>query len=355
MAVLDLINDKPNKEAPQQAEAPLMIPNDAFFNKPNEILRDLEDPQEDLLKQNANQKQENVDWLNSKMGHEVVQNAHDQLMKAIENFDHLKGKNKDLKGPIDNNNHKILTLKSKHKNRVDLLINSPPGLKKIQKHIKEIIEFCEAALEKENLKEEELLEPEDLGVSVMNDLGKSIFRDLRNNHNDNLHEGLRNTIEYLGVYLAYLKPKLEDLLNMQNANKPEREQFLEARRQEEALQEIERKRKEEGKLTKEEALKVLVLQKGIVKKYQDEPGEFVDVESDLNNMVSKLKAQDHFKQVSQGKIQTIEDFNTALARIKDQINKAVDYYTPTDFYKLIVSLVEWLNDQKYKPAKTRKK
>ena len=42
------------------------------------------------------------------------------------------------------------------------------------------------------------------------------------------------------------------------------------------------------------------------------PGEFVDVESDLNNMVSKLKAQDHFKQVSQGKIQTIEDFNTAF-------------------------------------------
>ncbi|QLH37281.1 MAG: hypothetical protein HWD61_14975 [Parachlamydiaceae bacterium] len=160
----------------------------------------------DLEKEESSDSKEHSNWLETEAGRKDVQEAHAELMSAILRFDKFKESKEST-----HSKQQPIRLKGKHTSRVDLFFErkNPDGLRRIRRHIQEMMEFFQNALDKNQTK----LEVEDLSQSVMFDMGASLIRDT--NNVDNMTKAIEDALAYLETYLMYLKPRLEQLANQQ--------------------------------------------------------------------------------------------------------------------------------------------
>lgn len=294
--------------------------------------------QEDI--QNA---KEDLDWLNKDEGKQILAEAHQNLMDAIKNFDGFKEKD----DPIRKVDKVGLGLAQKHRTRVDALFNrgGRQGLIDMSRHLKDLSEFFEDCIEKKNLDLKRLNE------SVF-DVGGSILRDLK--HEANLDEALRKKIDYIGMYLQYLEPKLKHLVDEHKAKKAGEEKIIEDQKKAAELEKKDEKRKELKLLTKEEALAPLVLKPR--KKHDADNVDGFDVLGEIRkSMIKMANVVPKIETMSVRTIKDIDQFEKKLMDLIDSINECKEeYYQPTPMYGMMKKIVEWLNDRKnYEPAAVR--
>lgn len=340
-----IVVDIPNAP-PLNLEPPLEIPKEPLYKGVQAIFDDLE-------KDVANpEKPQDLEWFHSEQGRQEVKDAHDALMDAIKKFDRFKDK-KNNHDPLKQKDGLRLKLSQKHIRRVDLLFNrrSQNGLQTIVRHIKNILEFCEEALESKKPK----IEIEDLNQSTF-DMARSILQNVQ--HADNLSEGLKNTIDYLENYLEYIKPLLKNLADEQKLKKVKEDQALEIKKQEEDL-----KIQEQKKLEKEAFLNTLTLFKG--KKFPEDK-DVTDIEDEIckANLIAQKKIEKKLTDLSDDqtlknkvRIVTITDLLNRLQYIKEKVSssdKFYELYKSSDDCKFLQSVVEWLNKQEYAAVQFKK-
>ncbi len=288
---------------------------------------------------------EDPDWWKKPEGDQLLHEAHENLLQAIKNFKGFKPKNDPLRG-----NKLALELEEKHRRRIDELFNRKgrQGLIDLNRHIINISEFFQQCLDAKKFN------PKDLSKSTREYMGSMIRRV---KHEPDIDKALRERLDYLGKYLKYLKPRLDKLVQENKAKKIEAEKMIEEQKKAAELEERERKRKEDGLLTKEEALAALIVKPR--KKYDNEIIDGIDILQDIGQGVNEVNAKMKFKEFSDNlKIKTIinlDEFKNRLEELKETIGKIEQdkYYKKTPEYIAMVNIIAWLNERNYLPVGLR--
>lgn len=336
-------------------EGPLVLSQDPLCAGVQEIITKLEEEEVDT------QNQQDPNWIDSVEGRHIFNDAHEELMEAIKNFDKFKEK-RQIQDPIRKVDNLRFKLSLKHIRDVDMYFErrSANGLLKISRHINEMVEFCQNA---EGKKADELNIDKNLTDSVI-ETGGNLLTNLK--YTDNLSQGLKDTIEYLENYLSYIKPRLKKLANDQKIQKEKEDNALEEKQKQDALQEAEKKR-----LEKKELLESLTLLNGPYKEFADGPVRTVDVLSEMRgNIVNKNAAELHFLTKSKEffpkervgeennkSIYNIDDLVQRLRAVSDSINNIDGFYKTfktTEDCKFLKEIVEWINKRKYLPVRQKK-
>lgn len=244
-----------------------------------------------------------------------------------------------------------LQLELKHKKKVDIYFEqrSKGGIANIKRYIKEILEFLDEALQNKDvealgkLNKEQLIADEKLSGS---NLFMSFIPGL--NNADDFKGALLKYIDYFENFLKYAQVRMDVIIKAADEQKKVDDAAQEALRAEKAKKEEEINRIKNGLLKKEEALKPLEFKKGYFKKYADEPEEYIDVLSEMS-VVPLSKTNVYISQRTNKKIQTLTELQTTIKTLAESIKKSSEvYYKPTEEYRVIKDIVEWINEREYK-------
>ncbi|MBN9378285.1 MAG: hypothetical protein BGO14_06435 [Chlamydiales bacterium 38-26] len=244
-----------------------------------------------------------------------------------------------------------LQLELKHKKKVDIYFEqrSKGGIANIKRYIKEILEFLDEALQNKDvealgkLNKEQLIADEKLSGS---NLFMSFIPGL--NNADDFKGALLKYIDYFENFLKYAQVRMDVIIKAAEEQKKVDDAAQEALRAEKAKKEEEINRIKNGLLKKEEALKPLEFKKGYFKKYADEPEEYIDVLSEMS-VVPLSKTNVYISQRTNKKINTLTELQTTIKTLTESIKKSSEvYYKPTEEYRVIKDIVEWINEREYK-------
>lgn len=272
------------------------------------------------------------------------------LLDAIRKAAHLKNM-MGSKDPMRLTDKIALQLDLKHKKKVDIYFEqrSKGGIANIKRYINEILDFLEEALQNKDvealgkLSKEQLIADEKLSQS---NLFMSFIPGL--NNAEDFKGALLKYIDYFENFLKYAQVRMDVIIKAAEEQKKVDDAAQEALRAEKAKKEEEINRIKKGLLKKDEALKPLEFKKGYYKKYADEPEEYVDVMMEMT-VVPLSKTNVYISQRTDKKMNSLSDLQSAIKALTESISKSPDaYYQPTDDYRLMVDIVEWINEREYK-------